>query len=90
VWTAGGHHPGVLVALSSRFSRRPGGIGAIGAAVHTVADQHLELTKFRNPTATTAESNAPANTFGQRRIVFAVDIDDVIARMRARGAEARR
>src|SRR5438876_513262 len=48
----------------------------------------LELTKFHNPTATTAELNAPANTFGLRRIMFAVDdIDDVIARMRARGAE---
>ena len=31
----------------------------------------LELTKFHNPTATTAEPNAPANTFGLRRIVFA-------------------
>jgi hypothetical protein len=38
----------------------------------------LELTKFHNPTATTAEPNAPANTFGLRRIMFAVDdIDDV-------------
>jgi predicted enzyme related to lactoylglutathione lyase len=32
--------------------------------------------------------DAPANTFGLRRIMFAVDdIDDVIARMQARGAE---
>jgi predicted nuclease of predicted toxin-antitoxin system len=38
----GGHHPGVLIALSSRFSRRPGGIGAIAAAVRTVANEHLE------------------------------------------------
>ena len=38
----GGHHPGVLIALSSRFSRRPGGIGAIAAAVRTVAEEHLE------------------------------------------------
>jgi len=48
----------------------------------------LELTKFHNPAATTAEPYAPANTFGLRRIMFAVDnIDDVIARMRAHGAE---
>ena len=40
--TAGGHHPGVLIALSSRFSRRPGAIHAIVAAVHAVADQYLE------------------------------------------------
>jgi predicted nuclease of predicted toxin-antitoxin system len=38
----GGHHPGVLIALSSRFSRRPGGIAAIAAAVRAVADEHLE------------------------------------------------
>ncbi|MGH9067388.1 MAG: DUF5615 family PIN-like protein [Acidimicrobiales bacterium] len=40
--TSGGHHPGVLVALSSRFSRRPGGINTIAAAVGAVADQPLE------------------------------------------------
>jgi predicted nuclease of predicted toxin-antitoxin system len=40
--TAGRHHPGVLIALSSRFSRRRAGIGAIVAAVHAVADQKLE------------------------------------------------
>ncbi len=40
----------------------------------------LELTKFQNPVATTAEPNAPANTLGLRRIMFAVDdIDDVVA-----------
>jgi predicted nuclease of predicted toxin-antitoxin system len=40
--TAGRHHSGVLIALSSRFSRRRAGIGAIVAAVHAVADQKLE------------------------------------------------
>jgi hypothetical protein len=40
--SAGEHHPGVLIALSSRFSRRRAGIGAIVAAVHAVADQQLE------------------------------------------------
>lgn len=34
---AGGHHSGVLIALSSRFSRRPSGYGAIVAAVKAVA-----------------------------------------------------
>ena len=48
----------------------------------------LELTKFHSPPATTAEPNAPVNTLGMGRIMFAVDdIDDVIARMRAHGAE---
>ncbi len=40
--TAGQHHPGVLIALSSRFSRRRAGIGALVAAVQAVADQPFE------------------------------------------------
>jgi predicted nuclease of predicted toxin-antitoxin system len=36
------HHPGVLIALSSRFSRRPQGIGAIASAVLAVADEALD------------------------------------------------
>ena len=48
----------------------------------------VELTKFHHPTATTAEPNAPGNTLGLRSIMFAVDdIDDVLSRMRAHGAE---
>jgi predicted nuclease of predicted toxin-antitoxin system len=40
--TAGQHHPGVLIALSSRFSRRPSGRGALVVAVLTTADEPLE------------------------------------------------
>lgn len=48
----------------------------------------LELTKFLHPVATTAEPDAPANTLGLRRIMFAVDdIEDVVARLRTHGAE---
>ena len=48
----------------------------------------LELTKFHTPPATTTEPNAPVNTLGIRRIMFAVDdIEDVLARLQARGAE---
>ena len=49
----------------------------------------VELTKFRRPTADRSEpNNAPPNTLGIRRIMFAVeDIDDVVARLRAHGAE---
>lgn len=39
--TAGHHHPGVLIALSSRFSRRPAGRGALVAAVLANADEPL-------------------------------------------------
>jgi catechol 2,3-dioxygenase-like lactoylglutathione lyase family enzyme len=48
----------------------------------------LELSKFHEPTATSAEPNAPVNTLGIRRIMFAVDdIENVLARMLAHGAE---
>jgi catechol 2,3-dioxygenase-like lactoylglutathione lyase family enzyme len=48
----------------------------------------IELMKFHTPPATTAEPNAPANTLGYRRVMFAVDdIEDVLARLLAHGAE---
>ena len=49
----------------------------------------IELMKFQRPTAVRAEpKNAPANTLGIRRIMFAVDeIEDVVARLRAHGAQ---
>jgi catechol 2,3-dioxygenase-like lactoylglutathione lyase family enzyme len=48
----------------------------------------IELSKFHTPPATTAEPNAPVNTLGYRRVMFAVtDIDAVLARLQARGAE---
>ena len=49
----------------------------------------LELSRFRRPQAITPQpANAPVNTLGLRRIMFAVDdIDDVVARAVARGAE---
>ncbi|HEY3842598.1 MAG TPA: VOC family protein [Acidimicrobiales bacterium] len=48
----------------------------------------LELTTFHTPAAVGAAPNAPANTLGIRRIMFAVDdIEDVLARLRAHGAE---
>ncbi|HEX8095331.1 VOC family protein [Jatrophihabitans sp.] len=48
----------------------------------------LELTKFHTPPAVSAGSDAPVNTLGIRRIMFAVDdIEDVVARLRTHGAE---
>lgn len=44
--TSGQHHPGVLIALSSRFSRRPAGVGPLVAAVRAVADRQLEDLVF--------------------------------------------
>jgi catechol 2,3-dioxygenase-like lactoylglutathione lyase family enzyme len=49
----------------------------------------IELDKFHTPEAVrAAPKNAPVNTLGIRRIMFAVDdIEDVLARLRADGAE---
>jgi catechol 2,3-dioxygenase-like lactoylglutathione lyase family enzyme len=49
----------------------------------------IELAMFHAPKAIRAEpQDAPTNTLGIRRIMFAVDdIDDVIARLRTHGAE---
>jgi catechol 2,3-dioxygenase-like lactoylglutathione lyase family enzyme len=66
------------------------GVRADIAVVRT-PDGHgrVELTKFHTPKAISAEpKNAPANTLGMGRIMFAVDdIDDVVARLRTHGAE---
>jgi catechol 2,3-dioxygenase-like lactoylglutathione lyase family enzyme len=57
--------------------RVPGGVGGI------------ELAMFHTPKAISAEpKDAPVNTLGIRRVMFAVDdIEDVIARLRTHGAE---
>ena len=49
----------------------------------------IELARFHSPPAISGDpKDAPANTLGIRRIMFAVDdVDDVVARMQAHGAE---
>ena len=49
----------------------------------------VELTKFHTPPAVRAEpEDAPANTLGIRRIMFAVDdVDEIVGRLRDHGAE---
>jgi catechol 2,3-dioxygenase-like lactoylglutathione lyase family enzyme len=48
----------------------------------------LELTKFHTPSTDGGYQRAPANASGIRHVAFAVDdIDAVLARLRARGAE---
>jgi catechol 2,3-dioxygenase-like lactoylglutathione lyase family enzyme len=63
----------------------------VDIAMMRTPDGHgrVELTKFHRPTAASAEpKNAPVNTLGIRRIMFAVDdIEDVLARLHAHGAE---
>ncbi len=63
----------------------------VDIAMMRTPDGHgrLELTKFHNPTAVSAEPrNALGNTLGLRSIMFAVDdIDAAVAGLRSRGAE---
>jgi catechol 2,3-dioxygenase-like lactoylglutathione lyase family enzyme len=48
----------------------------------------VELAKFHAPPGPSGDAHAPANAPGIRHLTFAVDdIDDVVARLRARGAE---
>ena len=48
----------------------------------------LELVKFHAPSTPAGDRHAPANAPGIRHVTFAVDdIDAVVARLRARGAE---
>jgi catechol 2,3-dioxygenase-like lactoylglutathione lyase family enzyme len=49
----------------------------------------VELSRFERPPAVRSQpQNAPSNTLGIRRIMFAVDdVDDVVARLRRHGAE---
>ena len=48
----------------------------------------IELSRFLTPSPVADHRNAPVNALGYLRVMFAVeDIDDVLARLRAHGAE---
>jgi catechol 2,3-dioxygenase-like lactoylglutathione lyase family enzyme len=59
------------------------------AMLRTPDGQGIELDKFHTPSAVRfGPVNAPVNALGIRRIMFAVDdINAVVARLRAHGAE---
>jgi len=79
--------------VEGRWADRVVGLDGVrvDVAMMRTPDGHgrLELMKFQRPTAVSAEpKNAPPNTLGIRRIMFAVeDIEDVLARLHAHGAE---
>ena len=62
------------------------------AMLRTPDGQGIELDKFHTPDAIrfgpAPPASAPVNTLGYRRVMFAVDgLDEVVARLRAHGAE---
>jgi catechol 2,3-dioxygenase-like lactoylglutathione lyase family enzyme len=79
--------------VEGRWVDRVVGLENVRAAIAMLRtpDGHgrVELTKFHTPAAVRTEpKHAPVNTLGIRRIMFAVDdIEDVLARLRAHGAE---
>ncbi len=64
------------------------GVRAQIAMLQTPDGARLELTQFHAPPSDSGHQRAPANASGIRHVAFAVeDIDAVLARLRARGAE---
>jgi catechol 2,3-dioxygenase-like lactoylglutathione lyase family enzyme len=66
-----------------------GGVRATLTMLRTPDGQGIELDKFHTPSAIRfGPVNAPVNTLGFRRVMFAVDcLNSLVARMRAHGAE---
>jgi catechol 2,3-dioxygenase-like lactoylglutathione lyase family enzyme len=79
--------------IEGRWADRVVGLDGVRVdiAMMQTPDGHgrLELMRFQKPRAVSTEpKSAPANTLGIRRIMFAVDdVEDVLARLRAHGAE---
>ena len=79
--------------IEGRWVERVIGIDDVrqDVAMLRIPDGHgrIELARFHTPEAIGADpKDAPVNTLGIRRIMFAVDdIDDVVARLRAHGAD---
>jgi catechol 2,3-dioxygenase-like lactoylglutathione lyase family enzyme len=66
-----------------------GDVRATLAMLRTPDGQGIELDKFHTPDAVRfGPVETPMNALGIRRVMFAVDgIDEIVARMQARGAE---
>ena len=79
--------------IEGRWADRTVGLDGVRSDIAMMRTPHghskLELTKFHTPAAAGAEpENPPPNTLGLHRVMSAVkDIEDVLARLRAYGAE---
>jgi len=80
--TVEGPEIGKLIGLNQN-------VRATLAMLRTPEGQGIELDKFHTPAAIrVGPVDAPVNTLGIRRVMFAVEgIDAIVARMRAQGAE---
>ena len=80
-------------AVEGRWVDRVVGLDDVRADIATMRtpDGHgrVELSQFHSPAPVRVEpTNAPVNTLGIRRIMFAVDdLDNLVARLRTHGAE---
>ncbi len=66
------------------------GLQRVEIAMMVTPDGHsrLEISRFLTPPAVADHRNAPVNSLGYLRVMFAVsDIDETLARLRKRGAQ---
>lgn len=78
--------------IEGEWAGRVTGLGdqLVDVAMMRTPDGHsrLELSRFVRPPALADHRNAPVNALGYLRVMFAVDdIDEVLERLRRRGAE---
>ncbi len=78
--------------IEGEWAGRVTGLGDqhVEIAMMRTPDGHsrLELSRFLRPAVVADHRTAPVNALGYLRVMFAVDdIDDTVARLRARGAE---
>ncbi|MCB9103338.1 MAG: VOC family protein [Anaerolineales bacterium] len=78
--------------VEGEWAGRVTGLGSqcVEIAMMITPDGHsrLELSRFLTPPVVADHRNAPVNALGYLRVMFAVDdIDEVLARLRKRGAQ---
>ena len=78
--------------IEGEWAGRVTGLGTqhVEIAMLVTPDGHsrLELSRFRTPPVVADHRNAPVNALGYLRVMFTVDdIDETLARLRARGAQ---
>lgn len=78
--------------IEGEWAGRVTGLGSqhVEIAMMVTPDGHsrLELSRFLSPPVIADHRNAPVNSLGYLRVMFAVDdIDATLARLRARGAQ---